>query len=122
MALYVNDLEEARRFFQEFFNGTSNQMYHNPATGLRTYFISFPEGGRIEIMNRPGMVENDLSPLSKGYNHIALGVGSRENVDRITFRLSDAGYRVLGGPRVTGDGYYESSVLGIEDCIIEITE
>lgn len=122
MALYVRDLEEARRFFLEFFNGSSNQMYHNPVTGLRTYFISFPEGGRIEIMNRPDLVENGLSPLRRGYSHIAMGVGSRENVDKVTSRLSDAGYRVLTSPRVTGDGYYESSVLGVEDCIIEITE
>lgn len=122
MALYVSDLEGTRRFFQKFFNGSSNQLYHNPRTGLKTYFISFPGGGRIEIMNRPGMVATDLPQLRMGYNHIALGVGSREDVDETTSRLSDAGYRVLSGPRVTGDGYYESSVLGIDDCIIEITE
>jgi hypothetical protein len=52
----------------------------------------------------------------------AISVGSREKVDAITEKLYEAGYEVLSGPRITGDGYYESTVLGPEDNQIEITE
>lgn len=43
-------------------------------------------------------------------------------MDAITEKLYEAGYDVLSGPRITGDGYYESTVLGPEDNQIEITE
>lgn len=46
IAAYVLDLEGTRSFFERFFDGKSNEMFHNPLTGLKTYFISFPDGGR----------------------------------------------------------------------------
>ena len=48
-------------------------------------------------------------------------MGSEEEVDRLTAELSDAGYEVVSGPRTTGDGYYESCVLGPEGNQVEIT-
>ncbi|MDD3411441.1 MAG: VOC family protein, partial [Eubacteriales bacterium] len=56
------------------------------------------------------------------YAHVAFSVGSREKVDALTGRLSDDGYRVLSGPRTTGDGYYESCVADAEGNRVEITE
>ncbi len=53
--------------------------------------------------------------------HIAFSVGCKENVDRITRNLNADGYEVVSGPRVTGDGYYESCIIGIEGNQIEIT-
>ena len=53
MALYVFDLEQAKDFFIRYFNATANNMYHNPRTGLKTYFLSFTDGARLEIMQRP---------------------------------------------------------------------
>lgn len=50
-----------------------------------------------------------------------MGVGSREAVDELTCRLGSDGYEVLSGPRTTGDGYYESCILGPENNLIEIT-
>lgn len=43
-ALYVNDLEGARAFFETYFGAVPNDGYHNPKTGLRTYFLTFGEG------------------------------------------------------------------------------
>lgn len=37
-AMYVHDLENTKNFFIRFFSAQANQMYHNPQTGLRTYF------------------------------------------------------------------------------------
>jgi lactoylglutathione lyase len=42
-------------------------------------------------------------------------------VDRLTEQLSAAGVVVEGGPRWTGDGYYESVVLDPDGKRIEIT-
>ncbi len=36
-------------------------------------------------------------------------------------KLEEAGYPVVSGPRTTGDGYYESCVVAIEENQIEIT-
>lgn len=121
VALYVNDLEGAREFFTRFFGAVSNDGYHNPKTGLRTYFLRFDGEARLEIMSRPGMDDPEKTPLRTGYTHLSLAVGSKERVDEITARLREAGYEVLSGPRTTGDGYYESSVLGFEGNQVEIT-
>lgn len=39
----------------------------------------------------------------------------------MTQRLYADGYEVISGPRTTGDGYYESCIIGIEGNQIEIT-
>lgn len=121
-ALYVHDLEGARDFFAEFFGAVSNELYHNKATGLRTYFLTFPDGGKIEIMTRPGLDACSSSPHAHGLNHIAVGTGSKTEADSLTERMRKAGYTIISGPRTTGDGYYESCVEGFEGCLIEITE
>ena len=122
VALYVNDLEAARDFFVTFLGGKSNDGYHNRNTDFRSYFISFDDGARLELMTKPGLSDFE-KPLNRtGYAHIAFSVGSREKVDDLTERLRSAGYQVVSGPRVTGDGYYESCVVVIEGNSIEITE
>ena len=50
----------------------------------------------------------------------AWGYG-REAVDALTARLAADGWPAVSGPRVTGDGYYESCVAGFEGNLIEIT-
>lgn len=56
-----------------------------------------------------------------GYAHIAFSVDSKEKVDALTAELKADGYEVGGGPRTTGDGYYESCIVAIEGNQIEIT-
>ncbi len=121
VALYVNDLEEARNFFVRFLGGKSNDGYHNHRTDFRSYFISFDEGTRLELLTKPGMMDQE-KPLNRtGYAHIAFSVGSRERVDELTEELRTAGYEVVSGPRITGDGYYESCVVAVEGNQIELT-
>lgn len=122
IALYVNELENARDFFVRFLGGASNGGYHNPRTDFRSYFISFDDGARLELMNKPGLNDPEKLPDHTGYAHIAFSVGSKEKVDELTEQLRSAGYKVVSGPRTTGDGYYESSVVAIEGNRIEITE
>ena len=121
IALYVNDLEKARDFFVTYFDAVSNEGYHNPHTDFRSYFLSFEDGSRLEIMTKPDLTDSGDFLNRFGYAHIAFSVGSRGNVDSLTERLKQDGYPVISGPRTTGDGYYESCILGIEGNIIEIT-
>lgn len=121
IAMYVNDLETARDFFVRYFNAISNDGYHNQKTGFRSYFLTFEDGARLEIMNKPGMTDVEKGPARTGYAHIAFSAGSRDAVDALTKRLKDDGYEVINGPRMTGDGYYESCIVGIEENLVEIT-
>ena len=121
IAMYVIDLEKAKEFFVNFLEGKANDGYHNAKTGFRSYFISFSDGARLEIMTKPEMHDDEKYTTRTGYAHIAFSVGSTEKVNELTDKLRMAGYEVISGPRTTGDGYYESCVVGIEGNQIEIT-
>ena len=122
IAMYVNELEAARDFFIRYFNAKSNDGYHNKNTDFRSYFISFDDGARLELMNKPGLDDME-KPLNRtGYVHIAFSVGSKEKVDELTDCLKAEGFEVISGPRTTGDGYYESLILDPENNQIEIVE
>lgn len=121
VAMYVNDLERARDFFVTYLNGKANGGYHNPTTDFRSYFISFEDGARLEIMHKPNMEDPEKMPDRTGFAHIAFSVGSKEKVDALTDILRKAGYEVVSGPRTTGDGYYESCIVGVEGNRIEFT-
>ena len=56
-----------------------------------------------------------------GFTHVSFSVGSKEKVDLLTKEMSDDGITIVGQPRTTGDGYYESVVLDPEGNRIEIT-
>lgn len=71
---------------ETFFEAKSNGGYHNKTTDFRSYFLTFEDGARLEIMHKPQMEDEPK-----------------------------------GGPRTTGDGYYESCIVGIEGNQIEIT-
>ncbi|MBR4545945.1 MAG: VOC family protein [Oscillibacter sp.] len=121
VALYVNDLQAARDFFVNFLDGRSNDGYHNVKTGFRSYFVSFGDGARLEVMNKPDMTDAPKGLNRTGFVHVAFSVGSKQKVDELTARLRESGYEVVSGPRTTGDGYYESCVVVIEGNQIEIT-
>lgn len=122
IAMYVNDLEATRDFFVKYFHATSNGGYHNKTTDFRSYFLSFDDGARLEIMNKPQMEDGEKTVTRTGYIHIAFRLGSKKAVDELTEKLRNDGYSVISGPRITGDGYYESCIVGIEGNQIEITE
>lgn len=122
LALYVNDLESARNFFEKYFGAKSGELYHNRTSGFKSYFLTFDGGARLEIMTHPEIQDVEKNPLSAGYVHVAFSVGSKADVDALTEKLKADGYKVASGPRTTGDGYYESCIVGIEGNLIEITE
>lgn len=121
IAMYVNDLDAAKDFFVTFLGGVSNAGYYNEKTGFKSYFISFEDGARLEIMNKSNMIDDPKMLNRTGYAHIAFSVGSKEKVNEVTEKAREAGFEVVSGPRTTGDGYYESCIVAIENNQIEIT-
>ena len=57
--------------------------------------------------------------------HVAMFVNDLEAARDFFFKYlggrSNDGYELISGPRYTGDGYYESCIVGIEGNQIEIT-
>ena len=123
VAIWVENLSEMKAFYEKYFNGTSGDKYHNPTKNFESYFISFEEGARLELMHQPEIPDNknNVNAQYKGIIHLAISVGSKERVDTLTNELRSDGYQVLGEPRTTGDGYYESVVLDPEENRLEIT-
>ena len=122
MAIWVADLELMRSFYERYFSAISGKKYHNPAKNFTSYFLSFSEGPRLELMQKPEIssIGNNANEYL-GITHFAVSVGSKEKVDSLTATLGKDGYSVVGVPRTTGDGYYESVVLDPEGNRIEIT-
>jgi lactoylglutathione lyase len=120
VALWVRDLSPMRRFYVDHLGAESGPLYENTRTGLRSYFLSFSGGARIELMSREGAAGRQQSDGQAGYAHVALSVGSREQVDALVGRLAEAGVVVARPPRITGDGYYEAVILDPESNAIEI--
>ncbi|MGB2578123.1 catechol-2 [Elusimicrobium simillimum] len=65
--------------------------------GLKTYFLMFENGARLEIMSRPDITEN-APQQSLGIIHIAFSVKTKTDVDTLTNRLAKDGYTILSAP------------------------
>lgn len=124
VAIYTKDLEALRSFYTKYFQATSNDLYVNPKKGFSSYFLSFSDGARLELMQMESIPDSLDDPIrqSTGIIHIAFSLGSRSAVDRMSERLREDGYRIVDGPRQTGDGYYECAFLDPDGNRIEITE
>jgi lactoylglutathione lyase len=122
LAIWTKDLDNMRKFYLEFFDLSSNEKYYNPKKQFSSYFLAFENGARIELMHRPDISEIMVkSDFIQGLAHFAISVGTKEQVDLLTDRIRKSGYRVIGEPRTTGDGYYESVIADPEGNLIEIT-
>jgi lactoylglutathione lyase len=123
IAIWTMDLEKMKKFYLKYFDLSSNEKYHNPRKKFSSYFLAFENSARIELMHRPDISEIIHKLDSKlGLAHFAISVGTKEKVDLLTERIRENGYRIVGEPRITGDGYYESIIADPEGNLIEITE
>ncbi len=123
LAIWVDQLEEMKRFYERYFAAQAGSLYHNPKKNFTSYFLSFDEGCRLELMHKPEIPKNnnDVHDQYRGIIHFAVSVGSEARVDSLTEELRQAGYQIVGEPRTTGDGYYESVILDPEGNRVEIT-
>lgn len=120
VGLWVTNLEEMRTFYEKYFDAKVGELYHNAKTGFSSYFLSFSEGARLEIMTRAD-VQEITTDEKIGFAHLAIALKSKESVDLKVEDLVNAGYNLLNGPRTTGDGYYEAVIEDPEKNRIEIT-
>jgi lactoylglutathione lyase len=123
IALWTNDLEKLKNFYLKYFRAVAGELYHNTRKDFRSYFLAFGDGGcRLEIMQMPGVPAslNDARRQFIGLIHFAIDVGSKAKVDELTELLRKDGYPVIGEPRTTGDGYYESVILDPDGNRVEI--
>lgn len=120
VAIFTVDLERLKSFYEKYFGAVSGELYNNTNTGFKSYFLRFDGESSIEIMSKPNVCESAVDEML-GISHIALCVGSEEEVIILTKRLCDDGYVHISGPRRTGDGYFESCMLDPDGNRIEIT-
>lgn len=145
LAIWAKDLEGVKNFFTKYFNMESNEKYVNTTKGFSSYFLSFKKEKtqstftsvsgysssvvtlqsnpvRIEVMHRHDISDNENGNRGMVYGlaHIAIGVGNKQKVDALTERLRADGYTIIGEPRMTGDGFYESIVEDSEGNYIEL--
>lgn len=122
IAIWVQDLEKMKEFYLKFFDVNSNDKYHNPTKNFSSYFLSFENGARIELMHKPEVSELiGNSDIKLGLAHFAISLGSEGRVNELTNEIQKKGFKVIGEPRVTGDGYYESVIADPEGNSIELT-
>ena len=125
VAIWAVDIELMRAFYEKYFGARSSARYVNETKKFTSYFLTFPGGGRLELMHRPDIQripDSQASPEFIGYAHLGVELRDRSAVDALTKRLQGDGYPLLDGPRLTGDGYYESMVADPEGNRIVIAE
>lgn len=122
LAIWTKDLEKTKEFYIRYFQAQAGDKYVNPVKKFESYFLSFHDGCRLELMKIAGIQEHpNIEQQFTGLAHFSISIGSKQQVDAMTDRLRRDGYSIVGEPRTTGDGYYESVVLDPEGNRIEIT-
>ena len=123
IALWTTDLERSKQFYARYFGAHAGREYANPSKAFKSFFLCFEGGTRLEVMQTSKLSPVVLEPGAErmGLTHIAISVGSVEQVDELTRRLNEDGFAILDGPRRTGDGYYESVALDPDGNRLEIT-
>jgi lactoylglutathione lyase len=124
VAIWTDKLEELKDFYAKYFGGSAGEKYTNKENHFESYFISFGSGTRLEIMKMPGIPGNlndSVIRQYKGIIHLAFGVDTMQEVEEKEKQLKRDGFRILKGPRKTGDGYYEFETLDPDNNRIEVT-
>jgi lactoylglutathione lyase len=123
VAIWTRDLEGLRAFYERWFGARSGERYERAEHGYSSYFLDLDDGARLELMAMSSIPDSRDDPLAQatGLVHFAISLGSEAAVDDVTAQLAANGIRVLDGPRRTGDGYYESTVLDPDGNRLELT-
>lgn len=122
IAIWAKDIEGLKNFYCKYFNGKSSELYVNEGKGFQSYFISFGDGARLEIMNSKKSQDRQSGDTIIGLAHFAIGFKTMFDVMEKTKTLKEDGFKILSEPRTTGDGYFESVVLDPEGNHLEIVK
>ncbi len=124
VAIWTNNLEQLKDYYIKYFGAISNEKYSNEKKQFQSYFLSFGSGARLEIMSRPDIPDNLNDTISAQHNgiiHLAFGVDTMKQVEEKAAQLQKDGFKILSGPRKTGDGYYEFETLDPDNNRLEVT-
>ena len=124
VAIWTDNLEGLRHYYIKYFDATANEKYTNEQNQFQSYFLTFRSGARLEIMTKPGVPENKNDRMiaqHKGIIHLAFGVDTMQEVEKKATQLLSDGFKILRGPRKTGDGYYEFETLDPDGNRLEVT-
>lgn len=120
VALWTRNLEAQVAFWQQVFNGRSNDRYLSKnRPGFASHFITLADGPTVELMTVPDLPDAPLHAEFIGWAHIALNVGSKADVDRMAAQARLNG-TLLSPPRMTGDGFYEAVIADPDGNRIEL--
>ncbi|KAF1292992.1 VOC family protein [Candidatus Enterococcus leclercqii] len=90
--LYVNDLEETRKFYSTLLSLMNYQLYqeweHGFSYRYKTFYIVF-------VQAEENYREKGFHRKNIGLNHLAFSVDSTEQVDQIRVRMKDFGAKEL---------------------------
>lgn len=122
IALWTSELEDVKDFYLRYFGGTAGERFHNPQYDFSSYFVSFQDGPRLELMTMPSIPRShdDVTRQFTGYIHVAFEVESREYLDNLVRQLREDGVRILEDPHITADDYYEATVLDPDGNGVEL--
>ena len=122
IAIWTNQLERLRGYYETYFGGKANAKYTNPTTGFESYFLTFKSGARLEIMSKSDIPTNKNDTIAQylGLIHFAFEVETMREVEEKAIELRNAGFKILRGPRKTGDGYYEFETLDPDNNRLEV--
>jgi lactoylglutathione lyase len=124
IAIWTTDLEKIKDYYTKYYGGRANEKYTNSVKQFDSYFISFDSGSRLELMQRPDIPDNLNDRVEKqhlGISHISFGMESMEQVIEKSKELAKNGFRIICGPRKTGDGYFEFKTLDPDNNRIEVS-
>jgi catechol 2,3-dioxygenase-like lactoylglutathione lyase family enzyme len=121
VALWTMRLEEMKDFYVQHFDCVAGPRYVNAAKGFSSYFLRFESGACIELMMKEGISPAPVQRERIGYAHIAISVGSETAVREKTEAFRATAVPIIGEPRWTGDGYFESVVADPDGNPVEIT-
>jgi lactoylglutathione lyase len=124
IAIFTDKLEVLKNFYTKYFGGKPNKKYINKEKQFQSYFLTFTSGARLEIMSKPNIPDNANDTINlqhKGLIHLAFAMETMKEVDEKARLLAQDGYKILNGPRKTGDGYYEFETLDPDNNRIEVT-
>jgi lactoylglutathione lyase len=124
VAIWTAKLEELKNYYVKYFNGRANEKYINKERHFESYFVTFDSAPRLELMQMPGIPQNLNDTIVKqylGFIHLSFGMETMSMVNEKLNELKNDGFKILKGPRRTGDGYWEFETLDPDNNRIEVS-
>ena len=119
ISMWTQNLEGMKYFYVKFFGAEAGALYNNEKAGFECYLLTFKRGLVVELMRRADVKTRPVRPYI-GITGLAFKAGTMKEVRRITEKLQKENVPVLKEPRISGDGFFSSTVADPDGNEIEI--